>query len=61
MKRHKTWTKTLTAKEKKHISECFNGGRISRERIRLTIDHQNASGIKCWECRSIARKAGIEP
>ena len=60
MKRHKTWTKKLTASEKKHIRECFGGMRISRERVRQTREFQASSGIDCFECRSIAIKAGIE-
>jgi hypothetical protein len=59
MRRHKTWTKKLTAKEKKHIKESFENGRASKARIKEAIDLQQKEGIACYECRSIARKAGV--
>lgn len=52
------WKKKLTKKELLHVKETCN--RITLGAIKRNLSWQKESEIKCWDCRAIARKLGIE-
>lgn len=60
------WKKKLTKKELKHIKETTNGGTLAefkrnREwQVRPDQEFGKEPDEMCFECRSIARKLGLE-
>lgn len=57
MKR-KGWKSKLTKKELQHVKDTTSNCLLSQ--FRINIEGQKGGGIVCFECRSIARKLGIE-
>ena len=64
MKRTRKWHKKLTMKEIRHVNE-FCGGTLAGIKIaregQVAAASSRPNGMEpCWECRTIARKLGME-
>lgn len=61
MKKKKAVYQKLSKAQMKHIADCFNGppSRITIQRIKDVLDHQQAHNDVCHDCNSIARTLGI--
>jgi hypothetical protein len=53
------WQKPLSAADRKHLKETCDG-RPTLEKFKLNRRLQIKEGITCFECKSIARKLGLE-
>jgi hypothetical protein len=57
------WQKKLTKKQLRHIKETTDGGLLREfKRNREAHNKEKAAGKSepCWECRTIARRLGLE-
>lgn len=52
------WQRKLNAAERKHLRETCD--RVTLKAFKKNFEGQQQEGIVCWDCRSIARKLGIE-
>lgn len=50
--------KKLTKKELQHLKETTTRGTLTE--FRRNREHQQKEGIKCFDCRRIALKLGVE-
>ena len=48
--------KVLTKAEQEHLSQ---GEIHDMATLKQTIKHQQKTGVKCWDCRIIAKKLGV--
>ncbi len=54
--RAREWHKRLTVAELRHVAEHC-GGTLTG--LRQAIEHQATHGIRCWDCRTAARKLNL--
>lgn len=59
MSKKPKWAKKLTAKELRHVAEGSAAGRATLRSLKANLEGQAASGVVCFECRSIAAKLGL--